>query len=448
MSLDHNTSEAAQDQDFPSQPVGDQSGYIKPASMSNLMLYGTLAFIALLIGWATLTQLDRTVYATGRVVPTAQLQLISNLEGGVVSAILTRAGETVREGEPLIQLDPTASESDFAVGVTSIASLSARIERLRAEITGQRPNFSSARSPAEAQQIEIEQALYRSRQANLSSMQSAANSRITQAERGVAEARANYDAAVAGRDGARQQVAILRPLVASGVEPRLTLIQAERQADMAASQAVAAQASIARASSAVAEAHAAAAQIRQDWQAQAAAELAASQAEAAGRKEAQPALANRLERTIVRAPMTGRVNRVLVNTVGGTARPGEPLVEIVPSRSGLTVEARVLPRDIAFVRIGQRSLIKITSYNYSIYGGLEGKVINISPDSIVDEQSGETYYTVKIGTPENFLLSPGGQRLPIGPGMLADVNLIGDKRSVLSYLLTPFTRLSENAFRE
>ena len=424
------------------------TGQIEPRRMSNILLYGTLGFFAILLAWAAFTDIDRTVHAQGRVVPTAQLQLISNLEGGVVGKILVRAGEMVREGDPLIRLDPTLAESDFSVGATSLASLNAKIERLKAEVTGGAPNFATPGSAAEREQVEIERALYRSRQADLASLTRAANARLVQAQRAVSEAQANHSAAVASRDASQQQVELLRPLVENGIEPRLTLLQAERQASVSASQAVAAQATIMRTQSGVDEARAALLQARQDWRSQAAAELAAAQAEAAGRRQAQPALANRLDRTVVRAPLTGRVNRVLVNTVGGTARPGEPLVEIVPSDTGLTIEAGVRPKDIAFVRTGQRSLVKITSYDYAIYGGMEGRVVNISPDAIVDERTGETQYLVKIRTQTDALVSPQGRRLPISPGMIADVSLIGDKRSVLSYLLSPFTKLSENSFRE
>ncbi|UVI40867.1 HlyD family type I secretion periplasmic adaptor subunit [Qipengyuania spongiae] len=427
---------------------GKERNWLQPRRMSNYMLWGTLAFFAILIAWAAFTKIDRTVHASGRVVPTAQLQRISNLEGGIVGRVLVSAGDKVREGQPLLRLDPTIAESDYSVGQSSLAALDAKIERLTAEVTGRQPRFANAQDPAVREQIEIERSLYRSRQADLASLTEASRARLLQAQRAVNEAEANRAAAVAGRDAARQQVDLLRPLVESGIEPQLSLLQAERQANVSSSQAIAATATISRARSSVAEAQAAMVQARQDWTATAGAELAAAQAEAASRREAQPALANRLDRTVVRSPLAGTVNRVLINTVGGTARPGEPLLEIVPSQSGLTIEAAVRPSDIAFVRAGQRSLVKITAYDYSIYGGMEGRVIGISPDAIVNEQTGEAFYTVRIRTESDTLLSPAGQRLPISSGMVADVSLIGDKRSILSYILTPFTRLQETAFRE
>ncbi|TPG10856.1 HlyD family type I secretion periplasmic adaptor subunit [Sphingomonas oligophenolica] len=432
----------------PAEPSNPATSFIQPRRMSNILLWSILGFLVLLLVWASFTKLDRTVHTQGRVVPTAQLQLVSNLEGGVISQILVKPGDMVKEGQPLIKLDNTLSSSDFSSSNSTLASLNAKIARLEAEVQGREPRFPQSSDAAVQEQVNIERSLYLSRQADLASLSSAARARLTQAQRSVTETKANRDAAAAARDGAQQQVSILGPLVASGVEPRLSLIQAQRQASIAEAQVAASQATIARAQSGVAEAMAAMTQARQDWRSQAATELAAAQAEAAGRRQAMPALENRLDRTVVRAPLTGRVNRVLVNTVGGTARPAEPLVEIVPSDSGLTIEAAVRPRDIAFVRIGQRSLVKITAYDYSIYGGIEGRVVGISPDAIVEERTGDTHYMVRIRTHSDQLTSLTGKRYAIGAGMTADVNLIGDQRSIMSYLLTPFTRLGENAFRE
>lgn len=426
----------------------DLTNRIKPRSASSVLLWAILAFFGLFVIWAIFTELDRTVHAGGRVVPTAQLQVVSNLEGGIVREILAKPGTVVRANDPLIRLDTTASGADFNANQSAYDSLLVKVARLEAEIAGRSPQFPATQDPAVAEQIAVERSLYLSRQLDLQGLTSAGQARLIQAERAVAEAEANVDAAVAARDGARQQAEMLRPLVANGIEPRLSLIQADRQASVATSQAVQARAAVARAQSSVAEARAVLSQTRQDWRAKAAQELAATQAELAAKRQALPALQDRFNRTTVRAPLAGRINRVLATTVGGSIRPGEPLVEIVPVDRGLTIEARVRPSDIAFVRQGQRALVKITAYDYSIYGGLEGNVIGISPDSIRDERTEETYYTIRILTKQDGLTDQHGRKLPISSGMVADVNLIGDKRSVMSYLLTPFTRLSEEAFTE
>ena len=196
------------------------------------------------------------------------------------------------------------------------------------------------------------------------------------------------------------------------------------------------------------EARASAAQIRQDWRSRAATELATAQAELDARRQSATALADRVERTVVRAPLAGRVNRVLVTTVGGTVTPSMPLVEIVPSEENLLVEVRVRPEDIAFVRMNQPARVAITAYDRAVYGTLDGEVISISPDSVAEERTGETFYLVRVRTNANALRDQTGRRLPIGPGMIAEASLLGDRRTVLQYILTPITRLSETALRD
>jgi membrane fusion protein, adhesin transport system len=184
------------------------------------------------------------------------------------------------------------------------------------------------------------------------------------------------------------------------------------------------------------------------FRARAATELATAQAELAARARTLPALSSRVDRTVIRAPVGGRINRVLVTTVGGSVSPGQPLVELVPSREALQVEALVSPKDIGSVRIGQRAKVDITAYDPAVYGSLVGQVVTISPDAVLNERTGETHYVVRVRTDKASLSDRNGTRLAIGSGMIATVNLLGDKRSVMSYILTPITRLSETAFRE
>lgn len=426
----------------------DMADMVRPRTASNVLLWAIVAFFGIALLWAIFTELDRTVHGMGRIVPTAQLQIVSNLEGGIVEEILVKPGMFVRAGTPLIRLDQTATGSELGTTTTAVDALNAKIARLESEIRGTTPVFPTSTDPNVAEQVAIERSLYASRQSDLASLTAAASARTLQAERAVNEASANVDAARAGQEGAQQQADILRPLVANGIEPRLSLIQAERQASVAAGQLASAQAALARARAGVAEARASLSQQRQEWRAKSADELATAQAEMATRRRSLPALTDRVDRTVVRAPLSGRINRVLVNTVGGSVRAGEPLVEIVPADSGLTVEAAVSPSDIAFVRMGQRAMVKITAYDYAIYGGLEGRVVGISPDAIYNEKTQDTHYMVRVRTEGEGLRSQSGQLLPVTPGMVADVNLLGDRRSVMSYLLTPITRLRENAFRD
>jgi adhesin transport system membrane fusion protein len=176
-------------------------------------------------------------------------------------------------------------------------------------------------------------------------------------------------------------------------------------------------------------------------------ELSQAQSELAAKQQQLPALSDRRDRTVIRAPMSGKVNRVLVTTVGGSVTSGMPIAEIVPSDDRLNIETQIRPQDIANVRIGQPSKVEITAYNSSIFGTLDGKVMSISPDAVVNEKTGESFYTIEVQT-VGPLLDQEGKRLPIGSGMVANISLLGEKRSILSYILSPLTRLSETAFRE
>jgi membrane fusion protein, adhesin transport system len=423
----------------------DMTARIRPAAAANLLLWCIAGFFVLAVVWACFTRLDRTVHGQGRVIPTARLQTVSNLEGGIVAAILVRPGMDVAQGAALMQLDSTASRAELGSGEATVEALGARTARLAAEVAGTAPHFAPA-MPGDA--VAREQAAYAARQAELAGAMAAAQAKVDQAQRAIAEADATHAAKLAQRDTAREQAEALRPLVDKGIEPRLSLVQARNAALAAQGEADAAAAAAQRARAALAEARATMGQQRQEWRAHAATDLAAAQGELKSRASALPALADKAQRTVVRAPMAGRINRLLATTLGGAVRAGEPLLELVPSDRGLTVEASVKPEDIAFVRKGQRALVKITAYDYSVYGGLEGRVSDISPDATVEERTGEAHYTVRVSVDAGALHGPDGAALPIGPGMVADVNLIGDRRSIMRYLLTPFTRLSGEAFRE
>ncbi len=426
----------------------DLADRIKPKAVSNLLLWLIIGFIVVFIAWASIVKLDRTVHAPGRVVPSSRLQVLSNFEGGVVAAILVRVGDLVKRGQPLVRLDQTQAGAEFGSSEITVAALNAKIARLQAEIAGREPIYPAAPTPEVAQQIGIERSLHAARMSDLASLSAAGAARAAQAERAVAEARSAYASRVSARDSARRQLDMIRPLVERGIEPQLTLIQLENSAAVAGTDAAQASAAIARAQSAVAEARASLAQVRSAWRAQAGTDLAAAQSEMAARQRAMPALAAKLGRATVAAPVDGRVNRVLVSTVGSSIGAGQPIVEVVPSADTLTVEALVSPKDIAAVRIGQRARVNITAYESGVYGGMDGRVMTISPDATLEERTGESHYTVRVRADAQNFRGPEGRRLVIGPGMTADVNLIGDKRSIMAYILTPFTRLREDALRE
>jgi len=426
----------------------DLTDRIRPRAASNLLLWGIVGFVLVFFVWAAFAELDRTVRGMGRVIPSSQLQVVSNLEGGVVEQIFVRAGQRVRQGDPLVLLDPTQTGAELGSGASAISSLEVKAARLEAEAAGRAPVFPVPRDDAMRDQIRIEEALYRARAAELAGLTGAATARLSQAERAVQEAQGAHQARIATRNARQAEARILRPLVERGIEPRLSLIQAEGAAATAASEAAAAAASIARAQASVVEARASLSQATSDWRARASTELATAQAELAARRRAIPALAERVERTTLRAPLAGTVNRVLVTTRGAAVQPSAPLVEIVPSDENLLVEVRVRPEDIGSVRIGQPARVALTAYDRTLYGTLEGEVVGISPDAVNEERTGETYYVVRVRTASNALRDAEGRGYPIGVGMVAEADLLGERRTVLQYILSPIARLGERAFRE
>lgn len=434
--------------DEPERHFEDMVAEIEPGMASKVLFWGITIFFAIVITWAAFAEIDRTVRGMGRVISSSELQVVSSLEGGILEEISVKPGDTVTSGQPLLRLDPTETGANLGSTSATALALDMKVARLTAEVTGRTPNYPTPANAEAARQLEVERSLYASRQANLRSALTAGEAQLLRARQSVAEA----DAAIASRQStltrAESELAAIRPLVENGIEPRMTLTRAEADASSARSDLAGARAALGRAQAQVAEASANLSRIWQDWREQAASELAATQAEYEARASTLPALQERLQRTTLRAPVDGKVSRVLVATRGSAVSPGEPLVEIVADEDSLLIEARVSPQDIGNVRIGQSAKVGITAYDQAVYGSLEGKVTTISADSIQDPQSGEIYYLVRVATQATALEGPGGQKLAIGPGMIADVSLLGDKRTVLQYILTPITRLSETAFRE
>lgn len=407
---------------------------LEPSRAANLLLYVIAAFICLFVLWAALARVDEVSRAQGRVIPSRQLQVVSNLEGGIVRDILVRQGEKVEAGQPLLRLDATQFSAQFTKEQEGYNALVARITRLQAEVDGTTPQFPPGLVTTSPALVAAERSLFQARQSELAAALSVANSKLEQAQ--VAVATRAQAKALADRE-----LTLIAPLVEKGIEPQIELLRAQSAASQANGEYRGAQ-------SAVREAAYEAQSVRQQFRAKSVDDLTAAKAELAGMGRELPALQDRVTRTEVKAPISGTVNRVMVATVGGVVKPGEPLVEIVPSDDTLVVEAKVSPADIAFVHPNQRAQVKLTAYDYSIYGSLEGQVVRISPDAVLtDERTGETHYLVRVRT-EGRLLDSNGRPLAITPGMVAEVDILGEKRSILSYILSPIQRVGGKALRE
>ncbi len=418
-----------------------------PPAYSHVLIWGTLAFVAAFLAWAAFATLGETTVGEGKVIPSSQVQVVQNLEGGIVSDIKIRVGDVVRKNQVLMLIDDTRYASSFQENKVKNDALTAKIARLSAEVSGKNFELTPKFIKDNPDLAERELTLFRSRQAELNANTSAFRQQIDQRTQELKEKRGRLTQIQTSLDLLNKELAMSRPLVKAGAMSEVELLRLERQQNDLVGELESTKITIPRLDSAVSEARnkldSYVAKFRND----ALGELNQVRAEQEGSTATGVALKDRVERAVVRSPVTGTVKSVKVTTVGGVVQPGSDLLEIVPLEDNLLVEARVKPRDIAFLRPGQETLVKITAYDFSIYGGFPAKLENISADSINDEKKGESYYLVRVRT-SSTMPQRYGQPLAIIPGMTATVHIHTGEKTFLQYLLKPIIKTKELAFRE
>lgn len=413
---------------------------------SNILLFAIAGSFVALVAWAALAEIDTVAQASGKVVPSARVQLMQSLEGGLITAIHVKAGDTVEAGTLLVSLSPTQAGGDFQTRQQQALALGARTARLRAEADGLKPVFAPELLKSGAEYVKVEQAAFEGRQAEQQSLMAVLSSQIAQRTQELEEARIAMVTAQRTLAAANEERDMLEKLVAQGLEPRIELVRIGRVISDAEGRDKGAQAAITRLRDAIIETRARRDSAQQNFKAQARDELNRALGELRAIEQGLPALEDRFDRTALKAPVRGVVNRVFVNTVGGVAKPGDPLVELVPADDPLVVEALVSPKDIGFVKLGQSGRVKLTAYDYSIYGAMPGKVVQVGADAVTNER-GEAFYQVRVQTEKKAVDSLGSQ-LPIISGMQAQVDIVTGSKTVLRYLLKPLIAVQENAFRE
>ncbi|WP_428423954.1 HlyD family type I secretion periplasmic adaptor subunit [Methylibium sp.] len=400
--------------------------------------------VALLLVWAALARIDEVTRGDGKVIPSRQLQVIQSLDGGVVSEILVREGQVVEAGQLLLRIDETRATSGVRENAAQSFALLARQARLRALAEGNpfQPPPPSA-DPEERRILEEERRLYESRQSELSTIVSISRQQLMQREQELNEARSRRASAERGLDLSQQELAKTRPLLASGAVSEVDILRLERDLSKYRGDVEQAGAQIARVLAAVGEAQRKIQETEIAFRNEARKELADVMGRMNALTEGRVALSDKVDKAQVKSPVRGRVQRLLANTVGGVVQSGRDIVEVVPLDDALVLEARVVPRDIGFIHPGQQATVKFTAYDFSIYGGLDAKVENISPDTVVDEK-GNAFFVVRVRTLQSQL----GDKLPIIPGMTAEVDILTGKKTVMSYLLKPVLRGKAYALSE
>ena len=398
---------------------------------------------AIALMWAAVSQIDEVTRGEGKVIPSRQLQVLQSLDGGVVSEILVREGDIVEPEQILLRIDQTRFTSSVRESRVQYIALLAKAARLRALTEGVPFVIPPDIAKEDPQTVEEEQRLYESRRIELETTTSIAKQQLTQRQQELVEVRAKHEQAARAYELSAKELSVTKPLIASGAVSEVELLRLERdvgrfrgERDMAAAQISRIQASINEANHKLEE-------VSLAFRNEAGKELAETMSKLNSISEGSVGLTDKVNRAVLRSPVRGTVKRLLINTVGGVVQPGKDVVEVVPLEDNLLLEARVQPRDIAFLRPGQKAVVKFTAYDFSIYGGLDGKLEHIGADSVVDEK-GNAFYTVRVRTNKTTI----GNNLPVIPGMVAEVDIITGEKSVLSYLLKPVLRAKARAMTE
>ena len=399
--------------------------------------------LAMLIAWAGYTKIDEITRGEGRVIPSQQVQIVQSYDGGIVAELLVHEGETVTKGQPLVKIDQTRAVSSLRENRAQYLSLLARQSRLRALASGDEYIQDDEIKKEAPELYTQEYALYASSKAELASQVAIATEQVKQRQRELAETYARLEQASKSLELTNQELEVTKPLRESGAVSDVDLLRLERDVAKLRGERNQAREQVGRVKSAIAEAERKIKEIESAFRNKVRTELSETTAKLNGLIEAQVALDDKVQQSVLKAPVNGTVSRLFYNTVGGVIQPGKEVLELVPTDDTLVLETKIQPRDIAFVSLNQAAAVKLTAYDYTIYGTMEAKVISVAADSIVDEK-GNAFYIVKVQTLKPSL----GENLPIIPGMVAQVDIITGKKSVLSYLLKPVLKAKSYAFTE
>ncbi|HGM5553029.1 MULTISPECIES: HlyD family type I secretion periplasmic adaptor subunit [Pseudomonas] len=412
-----------------------------------LTIWAIIGFFLFLLLWANFAVIDEVTKGDGKAIPSSKIQKIQNLEGGIVSEMFVKEGQIVEAGAPLIRLDDTRFASNVGETEADRLSMLLRVERLSAEVDDRPLNFPEDVLKAVPGQAKSEESLYISRRQQLHDEIGGLQEQLIQRQQELREfssKQAQYRQQLGLQ---RQEINMSEPLVAQGAVSPVEVLRLKRAEVETRGQLDATTLAIPRAESAIKEVQRKIDETRGKFRSEALTQLNEARTDLNKAQATGKALEDRVSRTLVTSPVRGIVNKLLVNTIGGVIQPGSDMVEIVPLDDTLLVEAKIRPQDIAFLHPGQEAIVKFTAYDYTIYGGLKAKLEQIGADTITDEDKKTTYYIIKVRT-ERSHLGTDEKPLLIIPGMVASVDIITGKKSVLSYLLKPIIRARAEALHE
>ncbi|MFJ4349116.1 HlyD family type I secretion periplasmic adaptor subunit [Pseudomonas sp. NPDC089401] len=412
-----------------------------------LTIWGVIAFFLFLIVWASFAPIDEVTRGEGKAIPSSKVQKVQNLEGGIVAEIFAKEGEVVEIGQPLLRLDETRFISNKGETEAERVAMALRVERLSAEVEGTPLKIDDKLREAAPSQASSEESLYASRRQQLNDEVNGLQQQLVQKQQELREFNSKRAQYASSLQLLRQEIGMSEPLVAKGAVSQVEILRLRRSEVETRGELDATQLAIPRAEAAVMEVQSKIEETRGKFRSDALTQLNEARTDLNKATATTKALDDRVNRTLVTSPVRGIVKQLLVNTIGGVIQPGSDIIEIVPLDDTLVIEAKILPKDIAFLHPGQEATVKFTAYDYTIYGGLEAKLEQIGADTITDDDKKTTYYPIRLRTDKSHLGSDD-KPLQIIPGMVATVDIKTGKKTIMSYLLKPIIKARTEALRE
>ncbi|MFT7433291.1 MAG: adhesin transport system membrane fusion protein [Alphaproteobacteria bacterium] len=413
---------------------------------ANFLLFVIITFMVVFLYWASHATVDEITHGTGRVIPSSQVQIVQNLVGGIVKNILVNENEIVEKGQMLLLIDDTGFASHFEENKEHYYSLQAKMARLNAEVLGEGPEFSAECLMKGQKYVVNETKLYYAKQDEVDSTITIFKQKTRRKQEEIDGLKKSKDKLITGMALLEKEISMTAPLVKSRIVSEVDMLKLKRELNDIKREVDAVDFSIIFARGEKEEFYDRIQEYINTFKRKNIEELSILKDEYARVSAVMKASIDRVDRTMLRSPVRGTIKRILVNTVGGVVRPGMDLVEIIPLEDTLKIEAEVKPQDIAFLRPDQHALVKISAYDFAIYGGLDAKLECISVDSMRNEKD-ELIYKILVRTQKNYL-GRAENPLPIIAGIVADVNIVTGKKTVLDYILKPILKARDSALRE
>jgi len=428
--------------------------YDKPKKSVDLLFIAIVIIIVGLIVWANIAEVDEMARGEGKVIPSSDIQKVQNLDGGIVSDILVKSGEHVQKDQPLMKIDTTRFQASLEEVKEERLSLLAKKARLNAQLEyNPRKKLNSIKFPKEIEELkkytELENSIFKNKIEEYKSSLRILELQFEQKVQEKKEIQSTINQLTKSVSLVNKQLQTIQKMVRSGSKSKIELLNMQKEQNQLQGDLDSAKLSLPRSKLAIAESENKILEKVKAFSSETYKELQEVESELNKIEARVVSEADKLEKTTIRSPVNGTIKQININTIGGVVKSGMDLIEIVPDSDILLVEAKIDPKDIAFISPAQKAVVKITAYDFSIYGGLEGKIVEISADSIKDTESKDdkSYYKVVIQTDKNYL-ERNGEKLPIIPGMIASVDIVTGKKTIMDYFLKPIIKVKENALHE